>query len=97
MTNSPLIYVDLVRSSSRLPLRRPQRWKWIARSADNGRVLATSSERYTNRRDVEHAVELLFGADSNVYLREAEQGNRLLRLAASNDWFDEIDDPEVDQ
>ena len=97
MTNSPLIYVDLVRSSSRWPARRPQRWQWTARAAANGRVLAVSSERYTNAGDAEHAAELLFGADSNVYLREAEQGNRLLRLAASNDWFDEIDDPEVDQ
>ncbi|MFV8049759.1 hypothetical protein [Mycobacterium sp. 48b] len=58
-----------------------QAWRWLAKSGDNHEVLAVSSERYFNRGDCLHAVELLFGNGSHVYRREAEHGNVLLRYA----------------
>lgn len=86
-TTAPTIYVDLYQSresarSVRAMLRaRPQRWRWRAINGDNGRVLAISSEAYTNEADAEHAIDTLFGAYSDVYLRRDGQGNELLRLS----------------
>lgn len=83
--NAPVIFVDIKQSPlSRLPGRQ-QRWHWTAKSAGNQRVLARSSEKYTNRDDCVHAIELLFAATSTVFLREAEVGNRLLRQAAAGE------------
>lgn len=79
----PVVYVDIKQAlSSIIPGRRQQRWHWVAKSAGNQRVLARSSERYTNRGDALYAVALLFSSASTVYLREAEHGNQLLRQAA---------------
>lgn len=79
---STLVYIDLYqkRSLTRL-LGRPQPWRWRALNGDNFRVLAVSSEAYTNRADALAAIEELFGTSSNVYRRESEQGNTELRLA----------------
>jgi hypothetical protein len=60
---------------------RWQPWHIIIRSGDNQAVLFRSSERYTNRQDAIDAAILAFGDNSNVYLREAEHGNALLRRA----------------
>lgn len=76
-----LIYVDLQKATSRWPLKRPQRWSWVARNGNNMRILARSSESYTNRQDCLDAITQLFGNESNVYKRETEMGNQLLRLA----------------
>jgi hypothetical protein len=75
----PVIFVDLVKS--KLPRRQP--YRWVAKSGDNYRKLATSGEWYSNKNDAVSAIHLLFGDGSNVYLREAEQGNELLRFAVS--------------
>lgn len=78
------VFVDIKQSRKRWPLARPQRWYWIALSGDNMRRLGRSSENYTNRQDCIDAVWLLFGDDqSNVYMRQAEKGNEILRLAPS--------------
>jgi hypothetical protein len=76
-----LIYVDVKQSRRRWPLKRPQRFYWVALNGNNMRRLARSSETYTNRQDALDAVTELFGTESNVYKREAEMGNQLLRLA----------------
>lgn len=78
---SALIYVDLKRSRTIFP-GRPQRWYWVALNGNNFQPLARSSENYTNRQDCLDTVGQLFGAESNVYLRETEKGNQMLRLAA---------------
>lgn len=84
----PLIYVDIKRAplSKLIPgwglPGRPQRWYWVAKSADNQRKLARATERYTNREDCVHAAWLLFSSSTTVYQREAEQGNVALRMAA---------------
>lgn len=85
MTNPSLVYVDLqevkvVNWLSR-PFRRPQKWRWTAINGGNQRVLAVSSENYTNRQDCIDAIVQLFGDQSNVYLRQPEIGNIELRLA----------------
>lgn len=78
----PLVYVDLKQAPKRLTFKgRQQRWYWVALSGDNFRVLARSSERYTNRNDAVKAIHLLFGDHVNVYLRQSEQGNQVLRMA----------------
>lgn len=78
----PLIYVDIKRAALPSIRRgRPQRWYWVAKSADNQEKLARSSERYTNHEDCLAAIAQLFGSGTNVYLREQEQGNQVLRMA----------------
>lgn len=83
MPEADLIYVDLYQTPllKRL-LGRPQRWRWRAFNAGNYRVLAVSSERYTNRQDCIDAIVQLFGFNTAAYMREAEHGNTCLRLAA---------------
>lgn len=90
--SSPLIYVDLYQQEGPATgwahvLRnrpRPQRWRWRAINGENGRVLAISSEAYTNEADAEHAIDTLFGEFSDVYLRRDGQGNELLRLSENH-------------
>jgi uncharacterized protein YegP (UPF0339 family) len=79
---TPLVFVDLYQSRPRKLFGRAQTWRWKALNGNNFRVLAASSEAYTNRSDAVDAIEQLFGATSNVYLRQTEHGNQLLRLAA---------------
>ncbi len=84
MSDNNLIYVDLVQAPVNALARlagRPQRWRWTARNGGNGRVLAVSSENYTNRADAVSAITQLFGNSSNIYLRASQEGNQLLRLA----------------
>jgi len=75
--DGPLIYVDVYKGKQLLR----QAWRWRALNALNGRVMAQGGEAYTNRTDCEAAVTQLFGDATTVYLREAEQGNVLLRMA----------------
>jgi hypothetical protein len=62
-------------------LRLFQPWRVSIKSGDNQKALFRSSERYFNRHDALHAIELAFGSGSNVYLREHERGNAVLRMA----------------
>lgn len=76
---APVVFVDIKQGRSLLP--RPQKWYWIAKSATNQKVLARSSERYTNRTDCIAAVRLLFSS-AVVYQRESEKGTVVVRVAA---------------
>lgn len=81
-STTPLIYIDLYQAPKGLISRaaaRPQRWRWRAINGNNGRVLAASSEAYTNRGDALAAINQLFAPASNVYLRSSNGGNQLLR------------------
>lgn len=80
----PLVYIVLYQSKPRKVFRRAQTWRWRALNAGNSRVLAVSSENYTNRDDCVAAVRQLFGSRSDVYLRQAETGNVMLRLATND-------------
>lgn len=83
MPDTALVYVDLIRAPALVRLLgRQQPWRWRAVNAGNGRVLAVSSERYVNKSDCLAAIQELFGPDSNVYLRQLEHGNSVLRKAA---------------
>lgn len=53
---------ELCRSDTRWPYRRPQRYYWRL-VADNGRVLAVSSELYTNAGDARSSLRAVLGAD----------------------------------
>ena len=54
--------VELYRSSPGPFRGRPQMWRFRWR-ADNGRIIATGSESYTNREDAVSAIQLLWGKD----------------------------------
>jgi hypothetical protein len=83
---TPLIFIDIYEDKPPLTVLsvlrggRPQRWRWRALNGNNFRVLAVSSEAYTNYSDAVAAITELFGDGSEVYLRQAERGNRVLRL-----------------
>lgn len=88
MANS-LIFVDIYQGNinpfGRLTKKRPQRWRWRAVNGENYHVLATSSEAYTNEADCIAAIRTLFGSQSEVYLRQTEQGDQMLRLPDTGD------------
>ena len=80
-------------------INRFQPWRLLILSGDNHEPMFRSTERYFNRADALHAAELAFGSGSNVYLREAEHGNVVLRLAVStpaDDILDAINAPDLD-
>jgi hypothetical protein len=79
-----LVFVDLFQSRPRKLLGRAQTWRWRARNGNNFRVLAVSSEAYTNYQDAVDTVTQLFGDSSNVYLRQKERGDVELRLSSNN-------------
>lgn len=70
-----------IADSYREYVKNYQPWHSVVRSGDNQEPLFRSTERYFNREDADHAIQLAFGNNSNVYLRETEQGDKLLRLA----------------
>lgn len=68
MTSGRNVTVTLtktVKPANWLRAKRFQGWRWTAQ-AENGETLAISSEAYTNRRDAEDAITLLFGCGSSV-------------------------------
>lgn len=80
----PVIYIDVYQTKPRARnAGRPQTWRWRALSEGNRKKLASSGEAYINLADCLHAIELLFGNGSNVYLRQHEQGNRALRMSSN--------------
>ncbi len=101
--SAPLIFVDLIKSELAPREKFPtatdeqyremvdhfQPWRLLVVSGDNHEPLFRSTESYFNRADAIHAAELAFGSGSNVYLREAECGNVLLRLAVQAEGDDE--------
>lgn len=58
-----------------------QPWRSLIKSGDNEEPLFRSTERYFNKADAIHAIQLAFGPETDVYLRQHEQGNQVLRLA----------------
>lgn len=78
----PVVFIDVYQSKprNRPNVTRPQTWRWRAISEGNGKKLA-SGEAYTNLADLLDTVVLLFGDNSTVYLRQPEQGDRVLRMA----------------
>lgn len=84
--SNPVIYVDLGHTPESdehkaLGDDRPrwQGWSALILAAGNHEPLFKSTEKYTNRGDALNAVQLAFGPDSIVYLREADRGNVLVR------------------
>lgn len=57
--------IELYRSSPGPHRGRPQLWRFRFR-ADNGRIIAVSSESYTNRADAVDAVHLAFGSEVEI-------------------------------
>ncbi|OBI95578.1 DUF1508 domain-containing protein [Mycobacterium sp. 1465703.0] len=62
------------------PNSRPQRWRWRAINAGNNRIMAESSESYTNEDDAMDAIDELFGNRSDVWLQRAGETDLLLRM-----------------
>lgn len=57
--------------------KRWQPWRWVAK-ASNGRILATSGESYTNKRDAVNAIVTVFGAGTDIMF-DTGADTRLLR------------------
>lgn len=83
----PVVFVDLINTPEPklrklIPGRtRWQPWSAMISSAGNHEDLFKSTESWTNRSDAVNAIRLAFTNGSNVYLRQAELGNVLLRRA----------------
>lgn len=86
MTQRRCVTVTLVYTPARGFWRKDTRWqpwRWRAQAA-NGRVLAVSSESYTNRADCLAAVALVFGDQTDVELVEDGIVPCWLRRAATS-------------
>lgn len=81
MSDQAAIRIEICRSSKRWPLRRPQRWFWVAVNAGNGRAMA-SGETYTNIEDCVDAAVQLFGDGRRVWLRQPGRSDVILREMA---------------
>lgn len=87
----PVIFVDLKyvpesKVRKLIPGRsRWQPWRVAILAAGNMKTLFRGSERWTNKQDALDAIALAFGTGSNVYLRQSEQGNQLLRRAVPSE------------
>lgn len=69
-----VLYVDIYKSKRRLTGRqRAQPWRWRLKSEGNSKVLAVSSEAYTNREDCLAAIVKVFSGSTTVFLRRREQ------------------------
>lgn len=80
MTEQKHIHVNLVyKRKPTLRVKRHQPWRFFVKSGDNWKTLAISSERYTNKQDALDAIELLFGPDTVVSLRESKIPDNGLR------------------
>jgi hypothetical protein len=83
----PVIFVDLEyvpepKARKLIPGRsRWQPWRVVILAAGNMKTLFRGSERWTNKQDALDAITLAFGDRSNVFLRQAEVGNQVLRRA----------------
>lgn len=89
---APVVFIDILRSKTLWPWRRPQRWYFVALSADNQKALARSSEMYTNREDAADAAWLAFSHKATAFLRQGgdtdldhQLGNVLMRRATSEE------------
>lgn len=84
--NHPVVYVDLKyapepKARKLLGRTRPrwQPWSAIIMREGNFEDLFRSTENWTNKQDALDAVQLGFGPDTIVYLRQPEKGNEILR------------------
>lgn len=88
MTPKAVIYIDIHQRALKPTLfrrgGRQQRHYWIALNGGNMRVMARSSESYTNRQDCVDAARLIFGSEVKVYLRQENQEIQLLRHATND-------------
>ena len=69
-----VLYVDIRESHAvnLLSRKRKQPWYWVLRNSNNNKVMAVSSERYTNRQDCVDAAKLVNGSSVTVYLRAGD-------------------------
>jgi uncharacterized protein YegP (UPF0339 family) len=67
------LMVSIRESHSVNPLKRARKqpWYWVLINTANNRVMARSSESYTNYADCESAAKLVNGGTVDVYLRHA--------------------------
>lgn len=73
------VTIHIRKSATRWPLRRPQRWYWIAINNGNHKALARSSENYTNEGDAVTAAERLFSNATDLLLSRPGHHSRALR------------------
>lgn len=66
--------------------KRRQPWYWVLINTANNKVMAASSERYTNYADCESAARLVNGDTVDVYLRTPQYADQptLIRSTLSD-------------
>lgn len=74
-----IVTIHIRQSKTRWPLRRPQRWYWVAINNANHKTLAQSSEMYTNENDAVTAAEHLFSNATDLLLSRPGHHTRALR------------------
>jgi hypothetical protein len=87
---APVIFVDVYQTVRKAASKNDtrageQKWRWRALSEGNRKKLASSGEAFHNLADCLHSIDLLFSDKSNVYLRQHEQGDQVLRMATNNE------------
>ena len=75
------IYIRESHAVSLLGRKRKQPWYWVLRNSNN-KIMAVSSERYTNRQDCIDAAKLVNGSSVTVYLRVGDVAAKL----RAGDW-----------
>lgn len=75
------VTITLHQSTTRWPIRRPQRWYWTAERGGNHKTMARSSGMYTNEAEAAEAAEILFGDQTDVILIRPGHASRALRRA----------------
>lgn len=87
VTPTPVTYVELRKSATRWPLKRPQQWYFVQILEGNREPLTRSTEMYTNKAEALDAAVLAHGPQTTVFLqlgartRESAETATLLRLA----------------
>lgn len=74
-----LVYVDTYQIHPLLRVGRAKTWRWRVINAGNHQPMGHSGKTYFNRGDCEEAARQLFGSNTTVFLRRAEQPDELLR------------------
>ena len=84
MSNPQVLTVKVYKCAPGARGRRGQRWRWKA-FAQNGKVMATAGEAYTNEGDCLDAVQHVFGPETRVWRQHPTEPTVALREADSWD------------
>lgn len=71
---TPTVHVEMYKCAPGRRGSRGQRYRWRAKNAGNGKVLAMASEAYHNSDDCLNAILQLFVGESRIVLLRKDEG-----------------------